>query len=451
MSEPVNLFGTDGIRDRAGERFLSAESLERVGFALASFVRGGVDNLIRDPRILIGRDTRTSGPEIESILASAFARRGCVVDRAGVVPTPAVSNLVAELDYDLGIVISASHNPPDFNGVKVFDRRGQKLDVISEERITALYHNLPDGVDREHDDHVNRDDLVAKYLDGFAPFHGQFEGMTIVLDCAFGATAPVAKEAYESTGARVIVLNTELDGSRINVDCGSLNPGLVAERVLAEKADLGVAFDGDGDRAILVDETGQVVDGDEVMALWALALKAQGKLTGDVLVATVMSNAGMESYLRDNGVELIRTSVGDREVFQEMELRDAALGGEQSGHIIDRAYAATGDGIRTGLSMASLIRSEGKPLSVLRKPIPRFPQILLGVEVVSKVAFNDIPEVVARANQIETTLEGRGRLLLRYSGTEPLARILIEGPDPSENESLANGLADTLRGCAALH
>ncbi|MCA8961886.1 MAG: phosphoglucosamine mutase [Planctomycetes bacterium] len=452
MSHPENIFGTDGVRDRAGEGLLSDASIERFGLALASFVREGVDYIIRTPRVLIGRDTRVSGPRIEALLSESLGRRHATVESAGILPTPAISLLVDKLGYDLGVVISASHNPPEFNGLKVFDRRGRKLDVGSEQRITALYHRVPDFSERRSTAISFQPDLPRRYLDFLAQAPTiDLRGLTVVLDCACGATAPVAVQAFERAGARVIAIHTDLDGERINVDCGSLNPEAVGEVVKREGADLGVAFDGDGDRAILVDEKGEVVDGDEVMALWALDLHGRGALRRELLVTTVMSNAGMESYLRDQGISLIRTGVGDREVYQAMELNDAVLGGEQSGHIIDRQYASTGDGIRTGLAIARLLHDRGEPLSKLRAPIPRFPQVLLGVEVEHKVDFEELERVTSQIRRVEEALEGRGRLLLRYSGTEPLARILVEGPDPEENRDLAESLAELLRNEPRLH
>ena len=434
-----NLFGTDGIRDRAGEGMLAAAALRRLGVAVGEHftARAG-----RAPRVLIGRDTRLSGDSIEHDFGGGLAVAGCEVHTAGVVPTPTISMLAADLDYGLGVVISASHNPPAFNGVKLFDDGGCKLAVSEEEEITRRFHATeeptgemcaPEAKDGLAQDYIGR---LLEQMGG----EGFLSGMTIALDCARGATVTTAREAFERAGATVHVICDELDGARINDGCGSLHPEGLADVIKEHGCTLGVAFDGDGDRAIVVDEKGGVVDGDEVLTLWALALRDRGALPGDCLVATVMSNAGMESHLRENGVEMARTPVGDREVFEELRRRGAALGGEQSGHIIYLPEANTGDGVRTGLHVAQLVKAADRPLSELRAEIPRFPQVLLNTEVARKVPFDELPKVAAAARETEERLAGRGRLLLRYSGTEPLARVLIEGPDADENESLARHL-----------
>ncbi|MEM7167029.1 MAG: phosphoglucosamine mutase [Planctomycetota bacterium] len=441
MSE--NLFGTDGIRDRAGEGMLAPAALQRLGVAVGEHFSAKCP---RAPRVLIGRDTRESGESIEADFGGGLAVAGCEVHTAGILPTPAISMLVGELGYDLGIVISASHNPAAFNGVKLFDAGGCKLVVAEEEEMTRRFHAAeqppengpaPQAIQGMATAYL---DVLLRQLGG----DGFLSGMTIALDCARGATATTAREAFERAGATVHIICDETDGARINEGCGSLHPEPLAAVVKETGAALGVAFDGDGDRSILVDEKGGVVDGDEVLTLWALALRDAGQLPGDCLVATVMSNAGMESHLRANGVEMARTPVGDREVFEELRRRGAALGGEQSGHIIYLPEANTGDGVRTGLHIARMLKAGVRPLSELRAEIPRFPQVLLNTEVARKVPFDDLPKTAAAARETEERLAGRGRLLLRYSGTEPLARVLIEGPDADENESLARHLIDCL-------
>lgn len=437
MSE--NLFGTDGVRDRAGEGMLTPTALRRLGVAVGEHFGA---NCPRAPRVLIGRDTRESGESIESDFGGGLAAAGCEVHTAGVLPTPGISMLVEKLDYDLGIVISASHNPAAFNGVKLFDAGGCKLAVGQEEAITRRFHATQEPAQLGAAPQA-RDGFVEAYLDVLMEQMGGdgfLQGMTIALDCARGATVTTARRAYERAGATVHVICEEADGARINDGCGSLHPEPLADVVREHGAALGVAFDGDGDRSILVDEQGGVVDGDEVLTLWALALRDAGQLPGDCLVATVMSNAGMESHLREKGIEMARTPVGDREVFEELQRRGAALGGEQSGHIIYLPEANTGDGVRTGLHVARLLQNAGRSLSELRAEIPRFPQVLLNTEVARKVPFDQLSKVATAARETEERLAGRGRLLLRYSGTEPLARVLIEGPDAAENQSLAEHL-----------
>ena len=419
------------------------------------------------PRVLIGRDPRASGPEIESVLTKAIQACGNsdsgaaasgarpTVLHAGLVPTPAVSLLVEEGLADLGIVISASHNPPEFNGVKLFGPEGRKLTVEEEFAISA------DAFDAKPFDLVALDDvdievdpsLRERYLDRlFADFGGApfLSGLQIVLDCARGATAGCATEVFRRAGADVHAIHDTPDGERINLGCGSTHPEAIAGAVLAAGADLGIAFDGDGDRAILVDATGQVVDGDEMLTLWALDLAAREELPGKRIAVTVMSNSGMESYLDEQGISLVRTQVGDREVHQAMLEEGLALGGEQSGHIIEGS-AATGDGIRTGLALARLVKRSGKTLAELRQPIPRFPQTLIGVEISRKPAFDSLPELRDLLAEAERALAGHGRVLLRYSGTEPLARILVEGANASENEEWAERIGRVFREPAVFH
>lgn len=437
-----NIFGTDGVRDVEGRGALAPESVRAIGVALARHLGDR-----SSPRVFVGRDTRRSGPEIERALTAELEARGVEVHPAGVIPTPAVANLVTSEGFDLGLVISASHNPPEFNGIKVFDERGWKLDVEVEEAITRHYYEaLREGRPPSPPVSGRAEEVEqwrSRYLAQLPT--PDLAGLRIVLDCARGATSTVAESAFRRTGATVTLLNDELDGDRINVGCGSLAPEQAGARVVELGADLGIAFDGDGDRALLLDDTGALVDGDDLMALWATALAEAGTLNGNLLIATVMSNAGFESYLRDRGIELVRTPVGDREVFRAIEGRRAVLGGEQSGHIIFRPEGTTGDGIRTGLHIAALVRASGRRLSELRAEIPRFPQTLIGVSVARKQPFDELPGVNDAIRSAETQLADRGRVLVRYSGTEPLARILIEGPDAATNAQLAESIARPIR------
>ncbi|MGA1779686.1 MAG: phosphoglucosamine mutase [Planctomycetota bacterium] len=464
---PSNIFGTDGIRDLCApdgrsDGWLNPAGLDRLAVGMARLLgrardAGGI--AASPPRVLIGRDPRTSGPAIERSLTASLERRGIAVRHGGLLPTPAVSVLVEAGEAELGIVISASHNPPEFNGVKWFGPDGAKLSEEEERRITCDVLAAP--VDPEVDPGPStlpapaapeEEALRSLYLDRLLAGFGEarpLDGLRIVLDCARGATAPGAREAFERAGASVVVIHGEPDGERINIDCGSTHPGSLARRVVAEGADLGVAFDGDGDRAILVDEAGGTVDGDEMLAIWALDLRARGRLPGDRIAVTVMSNAGMESHLRERGVDLVRTPVGDREVHEAMRAGGLALGGEQSGHIICED-AMTGDGIRTGLALAEIVRRSGRPLSALRSEIPRYPQTLVGVQVGAKPPLEILPGVQRVVAAAKKALEGHGRILLRYSGTEPLARVLVEGRDAEENADWAERIADSLRTDRAL-
>ncbi len=445
---PKNLFGTDGVRDLAGSGVLAPASLARLGSAIVE-TAGNEARGRRPPRVLFGRDTRPSGAEIERVLAAELAAGACEVASAGVITTPAVSLLLQEGRFDLGIVVSASHNPARFNGVKVLDRYGHKLATAEEEAITARYYALPAPPARRVDRTLREDpDLRDAYRERLqAAFDPRpfLRGLKIVLDCAHGAAAPIAPAVFAGAGAEVVSLFAELDGAKINDACGSTHPGALAAEVVREKADLGIAFDGDGDRAILVDDRGQVCDGDDVLAIWGLYLREKRELARDCIVATVMSNAGMESYLRDHGIQLVRTPVGDREVVQALIERGAVLGGEQSGHIVYLNEARTGDGIRTGLHMARIVRAAGMPLSELRRPIPRFPQVLLAVPVRAKPPLADLPRVRAAVAAAERSLGGRGRVLVRYSGTEPIARVLVEGPERGAIATIAEAIAEAIR------
>jgi len=452
MGEERNIFGTDGIRDLPGRGWLAPAGLAKLAAAFVAHAsRGGTP----EPRVLVARDPRESGPAIERALADSLGGHGATVVRAGILPTPAVSVLVAGAIADLGVVISASHNPPEFNGVKLFGARGEKLTVEEEERITADARAASEDAPPAARDATgaapatlpSAESLRERYLERLlAPYRGDagLRGLAVVLDCAFGATAVAAPEAFRRAGAQVRAIHAEPDGARINVGCGSTHPEALRAAVVAAGADLGIAFDGDGDRAILVDERGEVVDGDEMLALWALDLRRRGRLPRDRIVATVMSNAGMERFLADAGIAVVRSPVGDREVFRHLRAEGLALGGEQSGHIIE-GDEATGDGIRTGLALARLVVGSRRKLSELRAPIPRYPQTLLGVEVTAKPPFGSLAGVSEAVGAAERALAGRGRVLLRYSGTEPLARVLVEGSDASENARLAGRIAEAIR------
>lgn len=428
------LFGTDGIRARAGKPPLDAATVSRVGAALAASL--GRSN----PTVAVGCDTRESSREIVRALAGGLTKAGGAVRFAGVVPTPAVAWLVRELGADAGVVVSASHNPWPDNGVKVFSAEGRKL---------------PDEIELEIERHIREaapapmasvaveEALGRAYVEHLvATLPHRLDGLRVVLDAANGAAYAVGPAAFAAAGATVIAKNVAPDGRNINDGCGALHPEAMRGAVLAERADLGIALDGDADRIIVADDAGQLLDGDDVLFLWTLELEREGQRPRFV-VGTVMSNWGFERALAERGVALRRAAVGDRYVVEEMEKSGAPLGGEPSGHLIRADLTTTGDGTLTGLHLAAFVAASGKKLSAQ----PRFthtPQVLRNVRVKKRVPFDEIPgfEPVWRA--AEARMAGIGRILLRYSGTEALARVMVEGADATLVDAVASDLAGAL-------
>jgi phosphoglucosamine mutase len=433
-------FGTDGIRGRAGEPPLDPATVQKIGRAIVRAL--GQDA----PRVLIGRDTRESGPAIEQHLAAGLAAEGAHVESAGVIPTPAIAHLarqrtgVRRRGYDLGVVISASHNPFEDNGIKVFGGAGRKfsdeLEAKTEAAIEALEGPLLNAPS------VRQHDLARAYLRHLARAYTgpSLVGLHLALDCANGATSFVARSLFEGLGARTTVINDQPDGRNINRGCGATSPETVAELVRRVRADLGLAFDGDGDRCILADGEGRVVDGDHVLFLTARHLQATERLRGGAVVATVMSNVGLEVALGKLGIPLVRAAVGDRNVLEEMERRGANLGGEQSGHVIFLDHEPTGDGLLTGLKVLEVVRHSGRKLAELASDLPIYPQVLRNVRVREKKDIEAIPEVRQALDRARTALDGRGRLVVRYSGTEPLLRVMAEGPDEAEVKALTEDI-----------
>lgn len=440
----TRLFGTDGVRGVAGEPPLDPKTIARLGAALVRVLPH------RDAgRILVGRDTRESGAWIEQALARGVRSQGADLVSAGIVPTPAVAYLTRSSDFDAGIVISASHNPFNDNGIKVFSGRGEKFDEGKEREIEALIADPAFTVDTEHDVPVHREDLAAAYAAHARealPDVGALRGARIAIDCANGATTTVAPALFRSLGFDVTLLGAEPDGRNINLGCGSTHPEQLAALVASDGYRLGVAFDGDGDRAILVDHTGRLVDGDAVLLLSAKQMQAQGRLRGNAVAATVMSNIGLEIALRDLGIELLRCPVGDKYVMEEIIRRNLSLGGEQSGHIIFSDYLFTGDGIVTALSVLRTMAETGRELADLAGELTTYPQVLVNVRVRERRELQGIPEAAAAMARVEERLSGRGRLLIRYSGTEPLLRIMIEGQDQAEIQQWADEIAQAVRG-----
>ncbi len=452
MSPHARLFGTDGIRGRFGEPPLDRETVTALARHLAATLRE------RDhrgngamPRVVLGGDTRESTPAICGWLAGGLEAGGVELRYAGVIPTPGVAHLVERLGADAGVVVSASHNPYPDNGIKLIDPRGFKW---SDEDELALANRLrADPRGEVADLPAGRPEIDAdlrerylRHLAATVPGERPLDGLRVVLDAGNGAASTCAGELFERLGARVTLLHADPDGRNVNEGCGSTAPAEMAARVVAEGADLGAAFDGDADRCILADERGTVRDGDAILYLWATALHRAGHLHPPRIVATSMSNLGLEKALAAEGIGIVRCNVGDRYVVEAMQQGGILLGGEQSGHIVERELSSTGDGLLTAVQMAWVRRQADQPLSALLAPFRRYPQVLLNVKVAKRVAFETLPGVTAAARSVEGRLGGDGRLVLRYSGTEPLARIMIEGPEQGMIDGLAEELAVAIRG-----
>jgi phosphoglucosamine mutase len=438
------LFGTDGIRGIPGEYPLDDLTLERAGFALGMHLRA--EGASR-PRILIGRDTRESGPHIAERIARGLAAADSLPVSAGVLSTPGVAWLVNREGFSAGVVISASHNPYHDNGVKLISSSGMKFPdaveaALEQSILSSNGHRSVPQQTRLSDD----TSLHADYLAGLrsAMFSGaQLAGMKIVLDCANGAASNLAPELFRSLGATVISLNDHPDGRNINAGCGSLHPETLQQQVVAMGAALGVAFDGDADRALFASGSGKLVDGDGVLLAAGRYLKSSGKLKGNVIVGTTMANLGLERALAASGLNLVRTAVGDRYVLEEMLRIGANLGGEQSGHILFLDDATTGDGMLTAVKIASLVSISG-PLDSLVADLKIFPQKIVNVRVRSKPALESLPEVVRLLKQAEKVLGNSGRIVLRYSGTEPLARVMVEAEREEDVSRWTDSIASAL-------
>jgi phosphoglucosamine mutase len=446
------LFGTDGIRGESGKFPLDSRTARIIGRSLAGHLSKRTDG--RAPRIVIGRDTRESGFWIEQDLVAGARSEGAEVESAGIITTPGVAFLARTLPADAGVVISASHNAYQDNGIKVFEPSGRKLDEgternIEKDIVDALPETAGSAKKNPEADMAERSpaDLRRLYLDYLS--HDVASGLslelTMVVDCANGAAWEIAPQLFERLGARVVAINNQPDGRNINRECGSLHIEGLQHRVLQERADFGVAFDGDADRALFVDSGGRFVDGDATMWVLANYLESRGELSDDTVVATVMSNIGLEVALRSRGIKLTRTDVGDKYVLDELLRSGATLGGEQSGHIIFPKLSLAGDGMITTIGLLRTMRDQGSSLADLTEDFKRYPQLLVNVRVREKVPFGELPAVQSLAEKVEQELGDRGRLLLRYSGTEPLARVMIEGESQSQIEAQANALAEAIK------
>jgi phosphoglucosamine mutase len=442
-SAPPRLFGTDGVRGVAGRYPLDRATVQRLGAALVRALPCGAQ-----PRLLVGRDTRESGAWIEAALADGASAEGATVTSAGVVPTPAVAYLTRTAGYDAGVVISASHNPFADNGIKVFSGRGEKFTERVEREIEAIVADTAWSVAEGEPGSVATSDLVDAYLDHLQavfPECSLLAGLTLGVDCANGATTTVAPRLFDRLGIRASVIGNTPDGRNINLDCGSTHPDRLGAHVVSHGCQLGVAFDGDGDRAIFVDHTGRVVNGDEVLLMCARQLQTEGRLKGGAIVATVMSNIGLEIALRDLGIEMIRCAVGDKYVMEEMLSRGLSLGGEQSGHVIFSDYLFTGDGLCTALNVLRTVALTGRTLADLASDLTSFPQVLVNVRVREKPDLSTVPAIGSAIARVEARLEGEGRLLVRYSGTEPLLRVMIEGRHQDEIQAWAQEIVDVVK------
>ncbi len=442
------LFGTDGIRGVANEPPLTPELAYRVGRQLVATLRAerGAERV----RVVIGRDTRRSGPLLEAALVAGLLSAGADCFAVGVLPTPAIALLTRALDVDGGIVLSASHNPFQDNGIKLFSSEGTKFPDAWEDRIEAGVRDA-DGAPRARGAAIGRlihyDRAEAYYVDFLCrTFPLDLRGLSIVLDCAHGATYRVAPRVFRRLGARVAAIGVRPDGTNINAGVGALHPGALQRRVRALGAAVGFAFDGDGDRLMSVDHTGEIRDGDYALAIAGRHLAARGRLKGNVVVTTVMANLGLDRALREAGIEVVKTQVGDRYVHEEMQRRGANLGGEQSGHLLFLDHAPAGDGILSALALLAVMRDTGESLAGLAGCLRKFPQVLVNVPVRAKPPIESLEGLLDRVRAFEQEMNGAGRILVRYSGTEPLARIMIEGADGARIRVMADELAGVIRG-----
>ncbi|MGH9379050.1 MAG: phosphoglucosamine mutase [Thermoanaerobaculia bacterium] len=441
MSPPPRLFGTDGIRGVAGEPPLDAPTVAAVGRALGTMLAARAGG---PPVVLLAGDTRPSTPEIARWLTAGLEAAGAGARWAGVLPTPAVALLVQQMGLDAGIAVSASHNPAADNGIKLFDRRGRKWSPERESALEARVAEQPSVAPAEGELPLREATAANQYLDylvGTLPAADTLAGLRIVVDGAHGAATPLLAELTGRLRLDAILLHATPDGTRINSGCGSTHPRVVAEATAREGAELGFTLDGDADRVLLADTSGRIRDGDTLLYLWARDLQRRGRLEPPRIVATTMSNLGLERSLARHGIDVVRCDVGDREVAMALEWEGLLLGGEQSGHLLHRALSTTGDGLLTALQIAAIVRRSEASLADLLADFQVFPQVLRNVRVPARVPFSELPAVQATQRQIEAELDGQGRLLLRYSGTEPLARIMIEGPKQDAIEQMADRLA----------
>jgi phosphoglucosamine mutase len=441
------LFGTDGIRAVAGQSPLDPTTVFAVGLALGH----SLHSTEIAPRVILGRDTRESGPWIAATLAAGLREAGAQVESAGVITTPAVAYLARKHGFQAGVVISASHNPWRDNGIKLFGGDGFKLadavELATEEEILLHAAQIaapdPAALPPVADNPAFQAEYIQFLIDCVPAL--SLAGLSIVADCANGAAAAIAPELFRRLGGNVTLLNIAPDGQNINLNCGALHPAFVAAEVVTRGAQLGLTFDGDADRCMLAGAHQNVINGDAILLMVARDLKARGLLTDDLVVATTMSNMGLEAALKRSGLRMLRAPVGDRYVLEEMQKRNAALGGEQSGHILLPHLATTGDGLLTSLVVLDLIARTGKSIDELTADLKVFPQVIVNVKVREKKPLEGIPAVAAAIRAAEEELQDSGRVVIRYSGTEPLARVMIEAESEAAMKLHANAIADAIR------
>ncbi|MGZ6550823.1 MAG: phosphoglucosamine mutase [Tumebacillaceae bacterium] len=438
-------FGTDGVRGVAN-RELTPELAYKLGRAGAYVLTQGKERA----KIAVGKDTRISGDMLEAALIAGITSVGVDVVRLGIIPTPGVAYLTRHLQADAGVMISASHNPVPDNGIKFFGSDSFKLTDAQEAEIEQHLGDAPDSLPRPTGEQVGRvlkqagcSELYTDYLN--TKIRNRFDGVKVVLDCGNGAAAYIAADVFRTLGADVVALNAEPTGTNINVGCGSTHPEVIQSAVKEHGAQIGLAFDGDADRLIAVDEQGQIVDGDYTMAIIGRALKARGELAGNTVVATVMSNIGFLKAMRELDIEVVRTAVGDRYVMEAMREGGFVLGGEQSGHIIMLEHNTTGDGLLTALQLTDIMVESNQPMSALRSVMRTFPQILVNVRVQTKDGWQDNANIQAAIKRVEDILGADGRVLVRPSGTEPLIRVMAEGPEEEALRGYVNEIADVVR------
>ena len=439
-------FGTDGVRGVANTE-LTCDLAYKLGRA-GGYVLAKGDHRVK---VVVGKDTRISGDMLEAALISGLMSVGCDVITVGVVPTPAVAYLTKEYNADCGVVISASHNPVEYNGIKFFDGKGYKLSDSLEDEIQRVIECGFEGVPSPVGEGVGRvyreESALNEYIEyAKSTIKTDFKGLKVALDCANGAAYKAAVKAFRALGARVYVINDNPDGNNINENCGSTHMEELMDYVVRKKCDIGFAFDGDADRCLAVDEKGNVINGDFLLTICAKALKESGQLKDDTLVVTVMSNLGLDIAAKREGINLVKTKVGDRYVLEEMLKDNYVLGGEQSGHIIFLDHNTTGDGLVTALQVAAILKESGKTFSELAGVMKELPQVLVNAKVPNekKNIYLEDAEIIAAIQEVEAKLNGVGRVLIRPSGTEPLVRVMLEGENQEEINEMANRIANLI-------
>ena len=437
------LFGTDGVRGVAGQYPLDPPTAHALGTALGEWAR----RHHTQPEVLIGMDTRESGPWLAAQVAGGLLEAGVTPRFASLLTTPGVAYLTRTRDFVAGVMISASHNPFQDNGIKIFDHSGYKLpDAVEQDLESRIFALLQAGVDATEAPLTADEGLDRAYIDYLAgTVAARFDGMKLVLDCANGAASQLGPELFRSLGASVETVGCSPNGRNINLECGATHVDGLREHVVRAGADAGVAFDGDADRCILVAPSGRVVDGDAILLIAARDLQQSGQLDPALVVATVMSNIGLQRALAMTGIEMLRTPVGDKYVLEEMNRQNAAIGGEQSGHVIFREFATTGDGLLTALRALHVVQKSGKNLDELTEDMIVYPQTLVNVRVKARRPLAELPQVQAEIREAETSFGDSGRVLVRFSGTEPLARVMVEGPDLPGVTLWAERIASAIR------